>query len=82
LKEERESSSETHLPLQVHHVVVEDFLLCSRQVTMVNTLNIEDRLEGETKFQTWKVKVLLLLEENDLKDFFRVWFQVLPIRRN
>jgi hypothetical protein len=36
---------------------------------MVNTLNIEDRLEGETNFQAWKERVLLLLEENDLKEY-------------
>jgi hypothetical protein len=39
---------------------------------MVNTLNIEDRLEGETNFQAWKERVLLLLEENDLKEYVEV----------
>jgi hypothetical protein len=29
---------------------------------MVNTLNLEDRLEGETNFKAWKARVLLLLE--------------------
>jgi hypothetical protein len=36
---------------------------------MVNTLKLEDRLEGETNFQAWKARVLLLLEENDLKEY-------------
>jgi hypothetical protein len=36
---------------------------------MVNTLKLEDRLEGETNFQAWKERVLLLLEENDLKEY-------------
>jgi hypothetical protein len=35
---------------------------------MVNTLKIEDRLEGETNFWAWKERLLLLLEENDLKE--------------
>jgi hypothetical protein len=35
---------------------------------MVNTLKIEDRLEGATNFSAWKAKVLLL-EENDLKEY-------------
>jgi hypothetical protein len=33
------------------------------------TLKIEDWLEGATNFRAWKVRVLLLLEENDLKDY-------------
>ena len=36
---------------------------------MVNTLKIEDKLEGETKFWAWKEKVLLLLKETDLKKY-------------
>jgi hypothetical protein len=36
---------------------------------MVNTLNIEDKLEGVTNFCAWKARVLLLLEENDLKEY-------------
>jgi hypothetical protein len=36
---------------------------------MVNTLKLEDRLEGETNFWAWKARVLLLLEENDLKEY-------------
>jgi hypothetical protein len=36
---------------------------------MVSTLKLEDRLEGETNFQAWKERVLLLLEENDLKEY-------------
>jgi hypothetical protein len=36
---------------------------------MMNTLNLEYRLEGETNFRAWKVRVLILLEENDLKEY-------------
>ena len=36
---------------------------------MVNTLKLEDRLEGETNFWAWKSRVLLLKEENDLKEY-------------
>jgi hypothetical protein len=36
---------------------------------MVSTLKIEDRLEGETNFRAWKARILLLLEENDLKEY-------------
>jgi CRISPR/Cas system-associated endonuclease Cas3-HD len=36
---------------------------------MVNTLKLEDRLEGATDFRAWKARVVLLLEENDLKDY-------------
>jgi hypothetical protein len=36
---------------------------------MVNTLKIEDRLEGATNFQAWKARVILLLEKNDLKEY-------------
>jgi hypothetical protein len=39
---------------------------------MVNTLKIEDRLEGATNFQAWKARILLLLEENDLKEYVEV----------
>jgi hypothetical protein len=36
---------------------------------MVSTLKIEDRLEGATNFLSCKARVLLLLEENDLKEY-------------
>jgi hypothetical protein len=45
------------------------FLFLFGQVKMVNTLKLEDRLEGETNFWAWKERVLLLLEENDLKEY-------------
>jgi hypothetical protein len=45
------------------------FCFCFGQVTMVNTLKIEDRLEEATNFRAWKAKILLLLEENDLKEY-------------
>jgi hypothetical protein len=38
---------------------------------MVNTLKIEDMLEGETNFPSWK-SMVLLLEENDLKEYVEV----------
>jgi hypothetical protein len=56
--------------LETHfNATLEDCCSCSGQVTMVNTLKIEGKLEGETNFQAWKARVLLLLEENDLKEF-------------
>jgi hypothetical protein len=36
---------------------------------MVNTLKIKDRLEAAINFRAWKPRVLLLLEENDLKEY-------------
>jgi len=36
---------------------------------MVNTLRIEDRLEGPTKLWAWKARIILLLEDNDLKEY-------------
>jgi hypothetical protein len=44
---------------------------CSRKFKMANTLNHENRLKGETKLWAWKVRVVLLLEENDLKDYVK-----------
>jgi hypothetical protein len=38
-------------------------------LNIVNKLKIEDKLEGETNFQAWKVRILLLLEKNDLKEY-------------
>jgi hypothetical protein len=46
--------------------------LSDQILEMVNALNIEDRLEGETNFWAWKEMVLLLLEENDLKEYVEV----------
>jgi hypothetical protein len=39
---------------------------------MVNTLKIEFKLKGEKDFRAWKARVLLLLEENDLKEYVEV----------
>jgi len=39
---------------------------------MVSTLRVEDRLEGATNFRAWKARILLLLEENDLKDYIEM----------
>jgi hypothetical protein len=36
---------------------------------MVGTLRVEDRLEGATNFWAWKARILLLLEEYDLKEY-------------
>jgi hypothetical protein len=36
---------------------------------MVNKLNIKDSLEGTINFLSWKARILLLLEENDLKEY-------------
>jgi hypothetical protein len=36
---------------------------------MVSTLIVEDMLEGATNFLAWKARILLLLEENDLKEY-------------
>jgi hypothetical protein len=36
---------------------------------MVNTFKIEDRLDRATNFRAWKARNLLLLEENDLKEY-------------
>jgi hypothetical protein len=44
---------------------------CSRKVKMVNILKLEDKLEGATNFRAWKARVLLLLEENDLKEYVK-----------
>jgi hypothetical protein len=36
-----------------------------------NSLRFEDRLDGASNFLSWKVRVTLLLEENDLWDIFK-----------
>ena len=33
--------------------------------------NIEDNIEGDENFQTWKYIVLLILEEHDLEDYIK-----------
>jgi hypothetical protein len=60
LKKEREKSLETQ--------VAANFSCCGK-VIIVNTLNIEDSLEGVTNFWAWKERVIFLLEENDLKKY-------------
>jgi hypothetical protein len=50
-------------------LLLQIFCFCSRQITIVNALKIEDRLEGATKFRPWKARIFLLLEENDLKGY-------------
>jgi hypothetical protein len=39
---------------------------------MVNPLKIEDMLDRETNFQSLKERILLLLEENELKEYVEV----------
>jgi hypothetical protein len=39
---------------------------------MVNTMKIEDMLEGEINLWVCKSRILLLLEENDLKEYIEV----------
>jgi hypothetical protein len=39
---------------------------------MVGTLRVEDRLEGATNFRAWKARILLLLEENDVKVYIEM----------
>jgi hypothetical protein len=36
---------------------------------MKTSFRVEDRLEGATNFRAWKIKLLLILEENDLLDY-------------
>jgi hypothetical protein len=36
---------------------------------MKTSFRVEDRLEGATKFKSWKTNILLILEENDLLDY-------------
>jgi hypothetical protein len=35
------------------------------------SLRFEDRLDGASNFLSWKVRVTLLLEDNDLWDIFK-----------
>lgn len=36
---------------------------------MVNGLKVEDRLDGSSNFSSWKFRILITLEENDLLDY-------------
>lgn len=36
---------------------------------MMDSVRFEDRLEGETNFNSWKARVMNLLEENDLDGY-------------
>jgi hypothetical protein len=42
---------------------------------MLTNMRVEDILDGENKFRSWKHKLLLILEENELSDHVK---QVLP----
>lgn len=36
---------------------------------MVNGLEVKDRLDGASNFTSWKLRVLIALEENDILEF-------------
>ena len=38
---------------------------------MTNNTNLDDMLEGAEKFQAWKYRVLLILEEHDLENYVK-----------
>jgi hypothetical protein len=38
---------------------------------MSTSMRVEDRLDGADNFRSWKKKVLLILEENDLSDYVK-----------
>jgi hypothetical protein len=38
---------------------------------MAPITNIDEKLEGANNFRAWKYRVMLILEENDLKDFIK-----------
>ena len=42
---------------------------------MITSMRVEDRLDRENKFRSWKHRILLILEENELLDHVK---QVLP----
>jgi hypothetical protein len=42
---------------------------------MITSMRVEDRLDGADNFRSWKHRVLLILEENELLDHVK---QVLP----
>jgi hypothetical protein len=44
-------------------------------VKMITGMRVEDRLDGENNFRSWKHRILLILEENELLDHVK---QVLP----
>jgi hypothetical protein len=36
---------------------------------MTSIIKLDEKLEGDDKFQAWKYRVMLILEENDLEGF-------------
>ena len=42
---------------------------------MITSMRVEDRLDGAYNFRSWKHRILLILEENELLDHVK---QVLP----
>jgi len=42
---------------------------------MILSLRLEDKLDGATNFRSWKVEILLVLEENDIQDHVKefIW---------
>jgi hypothetical protein len=38
---------------------------------MTSSTKLDEKLEGADNFRTWKYRVMLILEENDLQDFIK-----------
>ena len=38
---------------------------------MVFSLGVEDRLDGATNFRSWKTKILLILDENEIHNYVK-----------
>ena len=36
---------------------------------MTNNTNMDEKLEGANNFRSWKYRIMLILEENDLEGF-------------
>ena len=36
---------------------------------MVNHIRLEDRLEGASKFSSWKIRVMIILREMELEEY-------------
>jgi len=38
---------------------------------MVPSLRVEDRLDGASNFRSWKTRILLFLDENDIQNYVK-----------
>ena len=38
---------------------------------MTNNTNLDEKLEGDENFRSWKYKIMLILQENDLDQFVK-----------